>query len=58
MYEFCYHILNPFSKEKIQLLRSDTDSFVLRFDTNDKDLKDCLKQIKMNLILVNEKRKA
>ena len=46
MYEFWYEYLKPKYKDKINLLYTDTDSFVLEIETDDfyKDTKDDLKE--------------
>ena len=42
MYSFYYDVLKPKYDDKIQLVYADTDSYVLKIDTNDvyEDLKD------------------
>ena len=46
LYEFYYHILEPYWQNKVQLHYMDTESFILSFDTNQENLLEFVKQTK------------
>ena len=46
MYEFSYHTLEPYWRNKVHLHYMDTDSFVLSFEANQENLIEFLKQNK------------
>ena len=46
MYEFCYHTLEPYWQNKVQLHYMDTDSFILSFKANNRELRNFLQENK------------
>ena len=46
MYEFYYHTLEPYWQNKVQLHYMDTDSFILSFNANNRELRNFLQENK------------